>query len=77
MESICCGCIPLIGNSDLHIDCPGIQFDVNNIDKVKNIIDNDFYLFNSIEDSIKFLLCDMRKNYVYSKIFDTITLKVN
>ena len=40
-------------------------------------LDNDFYLFNSIEDSIKFLLCDMRKKYVYSKIFDTITLKEN
>jgi hypothetical protein len=38
-------------------------------------IDNDFETFKSIESAIKFLLCDLRKNYIYSKVFNIITSK--
>jgi len=38
-------------------------------------IDNDFEAFKSIESAIKFLLCDLRKNYIYSKVFNIITSK--
>ena len=38
-------------------------------------IDNDFKSFKSIESAIKFLLCDLRKNYIYSKVFNIITSK--
>jgi hypothetical protein len=36
-------------------------------------INNDLDRFDSIEDIVKFLLCDFRQNYVYSKVFDMIT----
>lgn len=38
-------------------------------------VDNDFDIFKSIEDVIKFLLCDLRQKYIYSKVFNTITLE--
>lgn len=38
-------------------------------------IDNDFDIFTSIECAIKFLLCDLRQKYIYSKVFNTITIK--
>jgi len=38
-------------------------------------VDNDFDIFKSIEDVIKFLLCDLRQKYIYSKVFNTIRLE--
>jgi hypothetical protein len=38
-------------------------------------LQNDIPPFLDIKSAIKFLLCDLRKKYTYSKVFDTITLK--
>jgi hypothetical protein len=48
LEAVYCGCIPLIGSSDLHLDCPGIQFDLNNQDNKIKIISTLFNLANNI-----------------------------
>jgi len=48
LEAVHCGCIPLIGSSDLHQDCPGVQFDLNNKDNKIKIVSTLFNLANNI-----------------------------